>query len=195
MVESISGKISFATIRINNMSQEVINVNKKIMLYEISSQENEKEVNYLYDKLKEIRDIVAKNSNIFQYMIFSDLILRKMSKKYLYKKEEMLLILSVGKIKLDKYGEFLYVNSNKELYERLKKLRNLYAPKENIIFYKVLSKNTLKEISGRYLVNKKELLDISCIESVKYNKYGDYIINVIKKYLAEKNINSKWEEK
>ena len=227
MVESVSGNNSFATIRINNMSKEVIKGNKKVMLYEITSQEDEKEVNYLYDKLKEIRAIVAKENKIAPYMVFSDSTLMEMSKKYPSNKEEMLLISGVGEVKFDKYGEkfieeikiyinennveisqinyendnlkqydeFLYVNSNKELYDRLKELRAFYAKKENTIFYKILSKNTLKEISGRYPVNEKELLDISGIGSVKYNKYGEAIIKVVKEYLEEKNMNPKWQEK
>ena len=227
MVESVSGNNSFATIRINNMSKEVIKGNKKVMLYEITSQEDEKEVNYLYDKLKEIRVIVAKENNIAPYMVFSDSTLMEMSKKYPSNKDEMLLISGVGEVKFDKYGEkfieeikiymnennveisqiddendnlkqydeFLYVNSNKELYDRLKELRAFYAKKENTIFYKILSKNTLKEISGRYPVNEKELLDISGIGAVKYNKYGEAIIKVVKEYLDEKNMNPKWQEK
>ncbi|WP_018591096.1 DNA helicase RecQ [Terrisporobacter glycolicus] len=227
MVESVSNNTSFATIRINNMSKEVIKGNKKVMLYEIFSQEDEKEVNYLYEKLKEIRFVVAKKNNIAPYMVFSDSTLMEMSKKYPINKEEMLGISGVGEVKFDKYGEmfigeiikytdennikinstkeensnlkqydeFLYVNSNKELYERLKELRAFYAKKENTIFYKILSKNTLKEISGRYPISEKELLDISGIGSVKFKKYGEEIIKVVKEYLEEKNMNPPWKEK
>lgn len=227
MVESVSNNTSFATIRINNMSKDVIKSNEKVMLYEISSQEDEKEVNHLYDKLKEIRFIIAKTNNIAPYMIFSDSTLMEMSKKYPTTKEEMLDISGVGEIKFDKYGEmfieeikkytdennikisktneensnlkqydeFLYVNSNTELYNRLKELRAFYAKKENTIFYKILSKNTLKEISGRYPVSEKELLDISGIGSVKFKKYGEDIIKVVKEYLEEKNMNPVWQEK
>ncbi|WP_419727294.1 DNA helicase RecQ [Terrisporobacter petrolearius] len=227
MVESVSNNTSFATIRINNMSKEVIKGNKKVMLYEISSQEDEKEINYLYDKLKDIRFIMAKTNNIAPYMVFSDSTLMEMSKKYPINKEEMLDISGVGEVKFDKYGEmfieeiikytdennikisktneencnlkqydeFLYVNSNTELYNRLKELRAFYAQKENTIFYKILSKNTLKEISGRYPVCEKELLDISGIGSVKFKKYGEEIIKVVKEYLEEKNMNPVWQEK
>lgn len=227
MVESVSNNTSFATIRINNISKEVIKGNKKVMLYEIFSQEDEKEVNYLYEKLKEIRFVVAKKNNIAPYMVFSDSTLMEMSKKYPINKEEMLGISGVGEVKFDKYGEmfigeiikytdennikinstkeensnlkqydeFLYVNSNKELYERLKELRAFYAKKENTIFYKILSKNTLKEISGRYPISEKELLDISGIGSVKFKKYGEEIIRVVKEYLEEKNMNPPWKEK
>ena len=224
MVESISNNNSFATIRINNMSKEVIKGNKKVMLYEIISEENDKKVNYLYEKLKDIRFIVAKKNNIAPYMVFSDLTLMEMSNKYPKNKTEMLSISGVGEVKFEKYGEvfveeiikyinennivvnnvnddsnqneeFLYVNSNKELYDRLKELRDFYAKKENVVFYKILSKNTLKEISGRYPKNKEELLDITGIGSVKFDKYGEDIIKVVNEYLEEKNINQIWREK
>lgn len=227
MIESISNNNSFSTIRINNMSKEVIKGNKKVMLYEITAEENYKQVNYLYEKLKDIRFIVAKENNIAPYMVFSDSTLMEMSKKYPRNKTEMLSISGVGEVKFEKYGEifieeiikyinenniivndlndennnlkqydeFLYVNSNKELYDRLKELRAFYAKKENTIFYKILSKNTLKEISGRYPINKEELLDITGIGSVKFNKYGEDIIKVVKEYLEEKNMNPRWREK
>ena len=101
MIESVSGNNSFATIRINNMSKEVIRGNKKVMLYEIISQEEEKEVNYLYDKLKEVRFIIAKENHIAPYMVFSDSTLMEMSKKYPKNKEEMLDISGVGEVKFD----------------------------------------------------------------------------------------------
>lgn len=224
MVESISNNNSFATIRINNMSKEVIKGNKKVMLYEIINEENDKEINYLYEKLKETRFIVAKKNNIAPYMVFSDSTLMEMSKKYPRNKNEMISISGVGEVKFEKYGEtfietiikhinenniivnnlnedlnqcdeFLYVNSDKELYNRLKELRGFYAKKENAIFYKILSKNTLKEISGRYPTNREELLDITGIGSVKFNKYGEDIIKVVKEYLEEKNIKPIWREK
>lgn len=227
MVESVSGNNSFATIRINNMSKEIIKGNKKVMLYEITSEENENEYNELYDKLKEVRFVIAKEHNIAPYMVFPDSTLMEMSKKYPKDRNEMLLISGIGEIKFDKYGEkfievirnyinennietnhtndeddnikqydeFLFINSNKELYERLKELRDFYAKKENTIFYKILSKNTLKEISGRYPTEKKELLDISGIGNVKYDKYGEPIIKVVKEYLEENNLNPTWKEK
>lgn len=227
MVESVSGNNSFATIRVNNASKDIIKGNKKVMLYEIILEDDEKQVNSLYNKLKEIRFITAKENNIAPYMVFSDSTLMEMSKKYPKNKEEMLTISGVGEVKFDKYGkyfieeikkyidennvtiknkndendnikqydEFLYITSNKELYDRLKELRAFYAKKENTIFYKILSKNTLKEISGRYPTNEKELLDISGIGSVKFNKYGDDIIRLVKEYLEENNIKHKWQEK
>ena len=225
MVESIGRNNSFATIRVNNMSKEIIKGNKKVMLYEIISEENKKEINHLYDKLKELRFNIAKNNNIAPYMIFSDASLMEMSKNYPTTKEEMLSISGMGEVKFNKYGsefidiiekymlenhiykenvcdknqnedeEFLYIETNKELYERLKELTAHYAKKENTIFYKILSKNTLKEISARYPKCEKELLDIGGIGAVKVNKYGTDIIKIVNEYLDEKNMKPIWKDK
>lgn len=42
---------------------------------------------------------------------------------------------------------------------------------------------------------KKQLKDICGIGPVKINKYGEDIINIVKEYIQENNINPKWEEK
>ena len=59
----------------------------------------------------------------------------------------------------------------------------------------ILSSNTLKEISGRYPLDNEQLKDIGGIGPVKINKYGENIINIVKEYIKENNINPKWEEK
>ncbi|WP_455538389.1 DNA helicase RecQ [Terrisporobacter sp.] len=221
MTESMGRKASFTTIRINNISKDIIKGNKKVMMYEIITEDNKKEENYLYEKLKEIRYTLGKENNLAPYMIFSDSTLMEMSKKFPTNKEEILSISGVGNVKYDKYGEvflneiikyvnenkieksekeeeneeFMYINTNKELYDRLNEYRAFCAKKENLIYYKVLSKNTLKEISARYPRCDKELLDISGIGNVKLKKYGEEIINIVKQYLDEKNMYPTWKEK
>ena len=222
MVENISGNNTFATIRINNLSKEIIKGNKKVEFYEVIEEREEKEENILFEILKEVRLEEARNNSVAPYMVFSDSALIQMSKLYPTTKDEMLNISGVGEVKYDKYGhiftkviekylidnniskekveelsddEYLFVNTNKELYDRLKELRAFYAKKENIIPYKILGKNTLKEISGRLPQDEDQLKDIGGIGPVKIKKYGDDIIRVVKEYLDEKNITSLWKYK
>ena len=54
----------------------------------------------------------------------------------------------------------------------------------------ILSSNTLKEISGRYPLDEEQLKDIGGIGPVKINKYGEDIINIVKEYIQENNINN-----
>ena len=59
----------------------------------------------------------------------------------------------------------------------------------------VFSKNTLKEISGRYPLNEDNLKDISGIGPIKIKKYGKFILEIVNKYVLENNIDVKWKEK
>ena len=223
IVESMSTKTSFPVVRINDISKEIIKGNKKVEFYEFKFNKKDKEENQLFEILKSTRSDVARLNNIAPYMVFSDSSLLQMSKLYPTTKEEMLKISGMGEIKLDKYSdvfineiktyieennidkeskskdlsdsEFLFIETNRDLYERLKELRLFYAKKENLIPYKVLGKNTLKEISARYPRNEEQLKDISGIGPVKIKKYGKEIIKCVEGYLEEKSISPSWKDK
>lgn len=86
--------------------------------------------------------------------------------------------------------------SDLDLLERLKELREIFASKENIFKFNVLSINTLKEISARYPMTIDELNDISGIGPKKIEKYSEKILNLVNKYINEKNINREvWIDK
>ena len=92
-------------------------------------------------------------------------------------------------------SEYFNVTTDKKLYEILREYRFSKAKLEGVLSYMILSSNTLKEISGRYPIDKEQLKDIGGIGPVKINKYGDDIINIVKEYIKENNITPKWEEK
>ena len=92
-------------------------------------------------------------------------------------------------------SEYFNVTTDKKLYERLRDYRLSVSKLEGVLPYMILSSNTLKEISGRYPLDEEQLKDIGGIGHVKINKYGEDIINIVKEYIQENNINPKWEEK
>ena len=92
-------------------------------------------------------------------------------------------------------SEYFNVTTDKKLYERLRDDRLSVSKLEGVLPYIILSSNTLKEISGRYPLDEEQLKDIGGIGPVKINKYGEDIINIVKEYIQENNINPKWEEK
>ena len=92
-------------------------------------------------------------------------------------------------------SEYFNVTTDKKLYERLRDYRLSVSKLEGVLPYMILSSNTLKEISGRYPLDEEQLKDIGGIGPVKINKYGEDIINIVKEYIQENNINPKWEEK
>lgn len=91
--------------------------------------------------------------------------------------------------------EFFEVNTNYELYEKLKEYRLKVSKLEGVLPYMVLTLNTLKEISGRYPLDEVKLKDIAGIGNVKIDKYGEDIIKIIKEYVEKNNISPEWEEK
>ena len=91
--------------------------------------------------------------------------------------------------------DYFEVNSNKELFERLIKVREGFANKLNLPVSMILSKNTLKEISGRYPNTLEKLKDIGGIGPKKIEAYGNSIITEVDKYIIENEINHNWVEK
>lgn len=92
-------------------------------------------------------------------------------------------------------SEFLEVNTDKALYEKLVNIREEYAKKEKLPPYMILANKTLKEISGRYPIDKEQLKDISGIGGVKIEKYGAKILDEVKYYVKENSIDINWEKK
>jgi ATP-dependent DNA helicase RecQ len=70
--------------------------------------------NPLFEKLRELRTKIAKESNVPAYVVFSDKTLLEMANEKPSSKDEMLQISGVGEVKWEKYGEvFLEVMGEK----------------------------------------------------------------------------------
>lgn len=91
--------------------------------------------------------------------------------------------------------QFFEVDTDKDLYELLKKLRAKFARKENLPYHMVMPKNTLKEISGRYPLELDQLNDISGMGPKKIEKYGQEIIDTVRQYVEQNDIKVEWKDK
>lgn len=91
--------------------------------------------------------------------------------------------------------DYFEVNSDNELLERLIKIRAELAKKLNLPVSMVLSKNTLKEISGRYPNTLDKFKDIGGIGPKKIEGYGQQIVEEVNNYIIEKEIEPIWKEK
>ena len=90
---------------------------------------------------------------------------------------------------------FIEVTTDKKLYEQLNAKRQELANKERVLPSMIISKNSLKEISGRYPTNKKQLKDITGFGPVKVDKYGDDFLEIVLDYIKDKEISTSWIEK
>lgn len=75
-----------------------------------------------------------------------------------------------------------------ELYERLRELRHSIATEEGIAPYMVFGDGTLRAMSAKYPITKTEMLSISGVGEIKYDKYGNSFESIIKEYMNEKGI-------
>ena len=88
--------------------------------------------------------------------------------------------------KEDKVTKSRYVEN--ELYEMLVSLRGEIAKEEGVAPYMVFGDATLKNMTSSYPINKEEMLNISGVGEIKYEKYGKKFEDIIEKYIKEKNI-------
>ncbi|MDR5587258.1 DNA helicase RecQ [Clostridium aquiflavi] len=89
----------------------------------------------------------------------------------------------------------LDINTNEELFNKLDEIRCEEAKKENTLPKMIISKNSLKEISGRYPINIDELKDISGIGPKKISLYGEKLVSIVSEYVLENNIEIKWVDR
>ncbi|SHK20650.1 ATP-dependent DNA helicase, RecQ-like [Hathewaya proteolytica DSM 3090] len=80
------------------------------------------------------------------------------------------------------------VFTHNELYTRLTELRLEIAKRDKVPPYIVFADSTLKEMSIRYPETKEQLLDISGVGQVKYERYGAEFSKVIHEYVMENGI-------
>ena len=103
---------------------------------------------------------------------------------------------SIEEVQLEEIEyDYFEVNSDNELLERLMKIREELAKKLNLPVSMVLSKNTLKEISGRYPDTLDKLKDIGGIGPKKIEGYGQQIVEEVNNYIIEKGLEPIWKEK
>jgi ATP-dependent DNA helicase RecQ len=59
----------------------------------------------VFDRLRELRNTIAKENSLPPYVIFSDKTLKELSSSKPTTKEQMLLVHGIGEVKFQRYGE------------------------------------------------------------------------------------------
>ncbi|MGG7175962.1 DNA helicase RecQ [Clostridium paraputrificum] len=96
-------------------------------------------------------------------------------------KGEEKVILKEAKVRENKY----VIN---DLFRILKDLRFAIAIEEKVPPYVIFGDSTLREMSNTYPITEEEILEITGVGEVKYEKYGKQFIQAIKDYIAENKI-------
>lgn len=85
--------------------------------------------------------------------------------------------------------------SNPELFETLKRWRNLVCSETREAVYMVANHTSLQEISTYLPFTKKELMQISGFGKAKAEKYGDDILEAVQSYCDRHGLESRIHEK
>ncbi len=120
-------------------------------------------------------------------MIFSNEVLKQIIQNNPKSKEELLNIKGIGKVKVDKYGdEILEVISRNDPKEKLHLALTEYrynkSKEEEIQAYMVFTNDVLNQIVEKGPKNVDELIIIKGLGKVKIDKYGNDILEIVKKY-------------
>ncbi len=85
--------------------------------------------------------------------------------------------------------------SNSELYDTLRRWRDLTCSENGQPIYMVANQASLKEICIFLPLNKKDLMQIAGFGKAKAEKYGDEILEIVENYCSRYTINSNMAEK
>ncbi|OBX25156.1 HRDC domain-containing protein [Gelidibacter algens] len=77
---------------------------------------------------------------------------------------------------------------NIELFELLRELRNQIAHDNDLIHYQIFTQKALYEICEMLPINRKQLLNINGFGKTRVEKYGTQILDVIRDYCDENDI-------
>jgi hypothetical protein len=79
---------------------------------------------------------------------------------------------------------------NPELFDTLKRWRDIVCQDNHLPIYLVANQNALKEIATYLPFTKKDLMKLSGFGAAKANKYGDEILDVVQDYCSRNNLES-----
>lgn len=79
-------------------------------------------------------------------------------------------------------------SQNPKLYDSLRLLRNRIAKESSVPAYVIFTDKTIKEMSMYLPMDKEQMMQISGVGEVKYEKYGAQFLAEIKRYRSEEHI-------
>jgi len=84
--------------------------------------------------------------------------------------------------------------ANTELYNTLKRWRDMTVEREGLAIYMVANQATLKEIATFLPLTKKDLLHINGFGKAKVEKYGDEILEAVQEFCSRNGLETKMAE-
>ena len=149
----------------------------------------------IFEKLRGLRLAIAREEHVPPFVVFSDATLEDMVSRLPRTEEEMAEVHGIGAFKLKKYGErFLAAlgefsgaeeirgkdkKEEKNIYERLERLRRSLAKKENLSTSQILSDTVLRRIAETRPATEEEFRGVKGIGPKKADKYTEVFLQAL----------------
>lgn len=152
------------------------------------------EENSLFQKLRELRLIIAGEEHVPPFVVFSDATLEDLVRRLPKNEEEMAEVHGIGAFKLKKYGQrFLYAirefsgggkdlqdgETEDALFEKLDRLRRILAKKEKVATAQILSNAVLQRLAEERPATEEAFRAIKGIGKKKADSYGEAFLREI----------------
>lgn len=149
----------------------------------------------IFEKLRGLRLAIAREEHVPPFVVFSDATLEDMVSRLPRTEEEMAEVHGIGAFKLKKYGErFLAAlgefsgaeeikgkdkKEEKNIYEKLERLRRSLAKKENLSTSQILSDTVLRRIAETRPATEEEFRGVKGIGPKKADKYAEVFLQAL----------------
>lgn len=149
----------------------------------------------IFEKLRRLRLAIAREEHVPPFVVFSDATLEDMVSRLPRTEEEMAEVHGIGAFKLKKYGErFLAAlgefsgaeemrgkdeREEKNIYEKLERLRRSLAKKENLSTSQILSDTVLRRIAETCPATEEEFRGVKGIGPKKADKYAEVFLQAL----------------
>lgn len=149
----------------------------------------------IFEKLRGLRLAIAREERVPPFVVFSDVTLEDMVSRLPRTEEEMAEVHGIGAFKLKKYGErFLAAlgefsgaeeirgknkREEKNIYEKLERLRRSLAKKENLSTSQILSDTVLRRVAETRPATEEEFRGVKGIGPKKADKYTEVFLQAL----------------
>lgn len=176
--DSIQERFVKAIIYFNNETKTTIETAFKTLVFTTDNKTIEKDINKQYDGLEEL---------LTTKLLFFEGLKKEFNVKQFLELRAKSVFLAKDKPKKQR-KTVIDGTTNIELFELLRELRNQIAKREDLVHFQIFTQKSLYAMCETLPITKEELKEVHGMGKTRIEKYGGEILNVIKTYCEENDI-------
>ena len=176
--DSIQERFVKAIIYFNNETKTTIETAFKTLVFTTDNKTIEKDINKQYDGLEEL---------LTTKLLFFEGLKKEFNVKQFLELRAKSVFLAKDKPKKQR-KTVIDGTTNIELFELLRELRNQIAKREDLVHFQIFTQKSLYAMCEILPITKEELKEVHGMGKTRIEKYGGEILNVIKTYCEENDI-------